>query len=271
MPGVSGYQDFWLVGGAFHFKRESIGSDHFPWEKWGVVKSATPTMEATTSELKDPECGVLLTVDRAVTELVETWSVEIANLSPDIQAFLFMSSPPEEFTQTTTPEVDVPQEEAHKGELFFIINTAGDNQYMIDTLDAVKDSTGVTTYDLGDDYEIVDLERGLIRIVASGDIVEDDNLKISFTPLAISGKRLVNPQSQAQIEGKMKNFLSRNDCKDQTVREARVSIVPSAANFSAEEQSSATFEITVLADTTGTEPRPAGRLLSFKGDIPAAS
>lgn len=70
----------------------------------------------------------------------------------------------------------------------------------------VKDSTGTTTYDLGEDYE-VDLALGRLRILSSGTIAAG-KIKLGYTKPAAKWKRIKTGEAN-QIEGALR-FLSDN-------------------------------------------------------------
>lgn len=125
-------------------------------------------------------------------------------------------------------------------------------------------------YAQGTDWEVVNTDRGLIRIKESGTIVADGNLVIVFSTAAISGKRLVLPQAAAgEIKGTAYLYLGRGNNAEQTVRECNVSITPSSVNFSIDDYSNFVISVKVISDPTSTTP--AGRLLGFKGTLPSAS
>jgi hypothetical protein len=124
-------------------------------------------------------------------------------------------------------------------------------------------------YDPTDDWEIVSKDRGFVRMVDGGAITTG-NVTIIFHKDAITGLRAFNPQeSQDEVKGECMIFWGREINAAQTVRQMRISLTPSATNFTPDEYSSVTFTVRVLNDLTTTEP--AGRVVHFKGDIPATS
>lgn len=126
-----------------------------------------------------------------------------------------------------------------------------------------------TIYDPTDDWEIVSEDRGFVRILSTGAISTGD-VTIYYVPDAITGLRAFNPQEQQdEVKGECFIFWGRDINAAQTVRQMRISITPSATNFTADEFSSITFSVRVLNDLTSTEP--AGRVVHFKGDVPATS
>lgn len=268
--GQSGFQDFWIAGSRVYFKRDDVDGNDQPLLDLGVVQSATPNFEITEVELKDADCGIRKTVARQVTDFTETYAVELSNFNPQNLSLLFLAEPPEDYTQSATQQVDVAQWEGHKGYLLGIIDGNGDRVHALTSVDTVKDSTGTTTYVEDTDYEIVDLDRGLIRIIEAGSMVEGDEPLITFTPTAISGLRLIRPQTEQRIEGWLELYYSREGCDQQTVRRARASIAPSGSTISSEDFSTINFNITILSDPTDSD-EPAGELIYFKGTVPDKS
>lgn len=124
-------------------------------------------------------------------------------------------------------------------------------------------------YDPTDDWEIVSKDRGFVRMVDGG-AISTGVVSIIFVPDAITGIRAFNPQeSQDEVKGECMVFWGRSINAEQTARQMRISLTPSATNFTADEYSSVTFTVRVLNDLTSTEP--AGRVVHFKGDVPAKS
>ena len=267
--GLSGFQDFWVAGSRVYFKRDDVGGVDQPLMDFGTIQNATPALEVTEVELRDADCGLSKVVAKQVTEMTESYATECSNFNTEMLALLLMADPAEDFTQSATPVVDAVQDPAHEGYLLKIRDAAGDPIYNLASIEFVKDNTGVITYVLDTDYNIVDLARGIIRVIEGGSIIEDDLLKISFTPVALSGKRMVKPQSQNNIEGEIFVFYSRDGCSEQNVRHARVSITPASSNITPDDFSSNTFTITVLSDVTAADP--AGEMLYFIGAEPDLS
>lgn len=85
---------------------------------------------------------------------------------------------------------------------------------LADTGLSVKDSTGVTTYVLGTDYE-VNYRLGWIKVLATGAIGDGDSLKVSATYNAISGTSIAGA-TQSQVRARFKldgiNFADQLPC-----------------------------------------------------------
>jgi hypothetical protein len=54
----------------------------------------------------------------------------------------------------------------------------------------ITDSAGTTTYDVTDDYIIVDADAGLIKIVETGDITDGQSLKVDYTYGAVTSDKV---------------------------------------------------------------------------------
>jgi len=130
--------------------------------------------------------------------------------------------------------------------------------------------TSGTLYDPTDDWETVSAERGIIRMIDGGAFAAAANVTVLFYKRAVTGDRLINPQSlSGVVQGTMMLVWSRGQNAQQTVREVRVSLTPAGLNVSAEDFSSLTLKATVLNDLTADEP--AGRIIYPTGSLPAKS
>lgn len=272
MP-ITGSQDLWLTGARVIFKQDDVDSVEQPARDLGTIQSITPTVETETAECEDADGGVRKILARVVTKITETYDLELKNFSPENLSLLFLGKPPEDFTQTAVPQVDVDQPDgAILGHLYRVFDgplSTDERVHNLTSVDAVKDSTGVTTFILNTDFEIFSLARGIIKILEGGAITPGDKLKLSFTPVAVSGLRLVKPQTSQTVEGNIEVYFGRENNANQTVRRARVSLVPTGTTFSVEEFSTFTLQATVLSEIT--ESIPAGELLAIVGAIPAKS
>lgn len=117
-------------------------------------------------------------------------------------------------------------------------------------------------------WEVVSLDRGIIRLPNNTPFATG-TVNVVFRTSPLSGERLLKPQTaQGVISGTMWLVLGRENNARQTVRECKVSIAPSGANFSPTEFADFTLTVTVLSEVTEDN---AGRLLLIKGDLPNAS
>lgn len=112
-------------------------------------------------------------------------------------------------------------------------------------------------------YSSVNIIRG--TVVLNG-LPSDVTVNVIFATAALSGKRLLSPQSlKASVKGTLYLFLSREDNTRQHVRECRVSIAPSSTSLNVDDFSNFTVKITVLSEITDTS---AGRLIAIYGSLP---
>jgi len=97
---VQGAQDFWVAGSRIYLKRDAISGAEQPIVDIGVMGTANPTQDTTKIELYDGDGGRKVLVDERVTEISESYDVEINNLNLDNLALFFQGNPPSAFTQT---------------------------------------------------------------------------------------------------------------------------------------------------------------------------
>lgn len=271
MPNV-GFQDVWVVGSRVYFRRDPIAGVVQPVKDLGTIAAITANIEVEEAECEETDGGVRRVVAKQVTKADETYDLEMKNLAPEGLANLFLAGPPEEFTQSGAPVVDADQlatNPARKGFLLQVQDGLGEHFLDLVSVDAVKDSSGAPTFVEDTDYEIVSLQRGLIRILAAGAIVESDLLKLSFTPNAISGLRKIIPLGQTLIQGDIEIYLARENNVRQTRRQGRASLLPTGTALAIDAFSSYTLQATMLSDLTLVEP--GGSMEAFLGDLPATS
>lgn len=117
----------------------------------------------------------------------------------------------------------------------------------------VKDNTAATTYVAGVDYLVEkskkDDQLGRVFILATGNIGEGDNLKISFD-YAQSSYKEVKLFTETQVEGELR-FVSDNPAGTQTeLRAWKVSLTPSSDTaFIGDDWSTMSFSAEVLRDS----------------------
>jgi len=357
---IVGFQDFWVAGSRFYFKRDDEGAVKYPFEDLGVILSATPTIASEKVTLMDADGGIKRIVDEALTSIDESYEVTTPNLNLENLAHLFLANAPSAFTQVVT-EHEV-TESVHPGELVKIKSATGTYLYGLGVVSGVmirdlggdlteveltamsKSAKTITVtgllqseFDAGDqivvrrlvlanplnaktytvvsalegggstvitveeepvadevaisglliykadsgdsgtilnqdtDWEVVSLDRGIIRIIDGGAVSAEDNLVVISQTAALSGLRKINPHDiSGEIVGTAMLVMSRNRNSEQTVREMRVSVTPSSLNLTADDFSNMALTVKVLADPDN-ETEPAGRLLQFKGTLPSKS
>lgn len=158
------------------------------------------------------------------------------------------------------------------GPVAIIVNEepAADETAITGSLIYKKDADSGTVYTQDTDWEVVSVARGLLRVKTGGTIAADGNKVVVFSTAALSGKRLLNPQSASgEIKGTVMLVWGRGNNAEQDVRECQVSVTPNGMNLTAEDYSNMTLTIKVISDPTAAVP--AGRLLQFVGTLPSVS
>ena len=175
---------------------------------------------------------------------------------------------PDNFTQAATVLTNV----AHKavigaGKMIKLHDASGNWLYSVASI-VVKNGAATVTYTENTDWKWINKDRAVIQVLAGGSIGHGQDLAITITPVAVTGRRLIRPQTNAKaIRGRAMLVWSRNANAEQTVREFDCSISPTAAAFNDADYSSFTLQAKVLSDITDTT-YPAGLLLQFVGTLP---
>lgn len=123
-------------------------------------------------------------------------------------------------------------------------------------------------------WEVDSLDEGFIRILPTATITgatatTSANVTVIFRAAALTGRRLLKPQTSGKIEGTMWIDLRRNNGAKKTLRKCRVSLAPQSADLQAADYSSWVLRARVLSDIT--ETTPAGTLLDHVGTLPDVS
>ena len=347
---VVGFQDFWLTGSRFYFKRENVAGIEQPTLDFGVINTASPTMEVTKVVLEDADGGIKVIADRATTGISEAYDLTCSNFNNDNLAMLFLSNAPAAFTQAAT-QIKA-QHYAHPGRLLKIKDIAGAYLYGLSTVAGiygavapqVKTVTGIVastktitfsggafspalvngekiilgplglanvanagTYTIASststtvvvvetiatdetaitgevigknagtviyvpttDFVVKSLDRGIVQMVSGGAFAAAATIVPVIGTSAISGNRLINPQSlKGVIRGTGFLIYGRENNARQTVREAVMDLSPSSANMSVDDFSNFVMNAQVISDLTATDV--AGRILAYKGALPSTS
>ena len=272
------HQQFWVSGSRFYFQRDPINGVIQPIIDFGVIDTANPEFDKNTIELDDGDGGVLQTVDEKVIKITESYPLTCYNFNPEMFAFLFSSDPPQELTQDVTPVTDV-KHYAHPERLMAIHKTDYDlsdtpefpaKQLGITSIDSIHDTQGGggIAYVEGTDYEVVSLERGLIRWLSGGQLAAPGEVFVDFTPREISGERLIIPTTGYTTNPKGFGMLvwGRENFTQQTSRIARFSIISQTPAIAIEDYSSMELTAKVLADVGQAEPQ--GRIEYWLGELP---
>jgi len=269
------HQDLWLTGSRLYFQRDPVATVVQPHRDLGVIEPANPTLEVEKLVLKDSDGGVKTDITESVTEINETYEITCSNLSPNNLALLFLGNDPTAFTQSASALTDI-KHFAHPGELVKLIDadydaaTPGVPMFGITSIQAVTGAGGSPTYTVDVDWEIVDLQRGLIRMITGGAFAAAADILIDFTPTAITGKRMVTPQDLlGTVEGNAVLVFGRGNNAQQSARYGRASLTPASANFQIDDYSNFVLSLKFLSDLTAATP--AGNLLYWVGAVPAVS
>ena len=268
---VSGGQEFWVAGARVFIIRDNISSVVQPLLDFGVITEVEPAIETEQATLRDPDGGLLRKVDEVQISYEETYNLTVANFSPDNLNILYSGDGVQSFSQAATPLTSVVHANQTPGKLVKLVNASGTWMYGITSVDAVKGPSGTPVYVEDTDWEVVDLERGIIRMIDGGAFAAQGNLEIDFTPRAYSGNRLIRPQTgTGTIFAKVALFIGRADKGEQHVREMRCSITTDSMDIPAEEHATWVARFSVIEDSASVA-EPFGRLLHFVGDVPSLS
>ncbi len=274
MP-IVGAQDHWVTGSRLYFKRDDFGGVVQPYRDLGVIEPANPALEIEKLELKDSDGGVKSTVTESVVGIDETYEITCSNLNPNNLALLFLANDPESFTQSASALTGI-KHWGVPGELVKLLDadydaaTPGKAIFGVASIGAVTAEGGSPAYTLGTDWEVVSLERGLIRMITAGAFAVAAALDIDFTPRAITGTRMVKPQSLlGTVEGDAILVFGRGNNAQQSSRTGRVSLTPASANLQIDDYSNFVLTLKFISDLTLSDP--AGELLYWVGGLPAIS
>ncbi len=142
-------------------------------------------------------------------------------------------------------------DEAHTVSMGDMIKLAGLDVSAV----VVKDATGVTTYDLTDDYLIVDAALGIIKPVEGGAISDGDVLHISYNTAAETGFLLSGGTKSSKFIKLFGRGVNRFNNKRSIVSIPRGSVKP-GGNFSmvGTDAASIQFDGTINVPTDGSAP-----------------
>jgi hypothetical protein len=102
MAGITGSQDYWIVGSRFYFEPNVSGSTTRSGEMidLGTVDTISPQISTTIAELKDAESGVIRLLDQGLVSIDETYSITIKNFNYRNLQILFAGTVPGSEAQT---------------------------------------------------------------------------------------------------------------------------------------------------------------------------
>lgn len=277
---IQGYQDVWRVGSMVLFQRDAIDGVGQPLVDLGTIQAASgqPNNDVQRVELFDPRTGINIKVDSGISQITETYNLILHNFALSNIALAFSCDPPETFTQTAGAVTDITHNDIHEGHLFGLLDSNGDRIYRIASIESI--TQGSATWAADEDYEIVDLELGLLRVLEGGsnqtgtgtpDRVFD--VLVDYTKTAYSGKRLLHPQAGfGEVAGYFELVWSRENNVRRTVRRGTCKISSSGENnnFTVEEYATLGLTLEITADLTNATS-PAGEIIDIKGDLPSKS
>lgn len=273
--GIIAAQDHWLTGSRLLFQRDPVASVPQPHRDLGVIEPANPGLEIEKIELNDSDGGVISIVTESVVKIDETYEITCSNLGPKNLSLLFLANDPESFVQSASAVTDV-KHYAHPGELVKLLDgdydaaTPGGPIFGIASIQEVTGVGGSPTYVEDTDWETVDLERGVIRMISGGAFAAAAAILVDYTPRAITGDRMIVPQGLlGTVEGNAILIYGRGNNAQQSARYGRVSLTPVSANFQIEDYSNFVLSLKFLSDLTAATP--AGNLLYWVGALPAVS
>ena len=271
-----GAQKVGAAGSRFYFQRDPIASVVQPILDFGTIETANPAIDETTIELKDGDGGILRLVDETTIDIIETYDLTCFNIGPEMTALMFSSNPPVDIAQAAGAVTDI-RHFAHPGRLVKLLDadydaaTPGAFIQGIASIQVVAGVGGTPIYVLDTDYQVVSLERGLIRMVAGGAFAAAAAIEIDYTKRAIENelRRILPATAANNVKGNGVLIWSGANNTQQIGRIARFSVTTSAPNFQIEDYSSLGLQLKVIHDLSAAEP--AGKFDYWLGDLPAAS
>ena len=105
MAGITGSQDYWIVGSRFYFEPNLAGSTTRSGEMidLGTVDTVSPQITTNIAELKDSESGVIILLDQGLVSIDETYSISVKNFNFRNLQILFAGKPQAETQSSTVP------------------------------------------------------------------------------------------------------------------------------------------------------------------------
>lgn len=137
-------------------------------------------------------------------------------------------------------------------------------------------STGGSVYDDAyvedTDWEVVDLDLGLVRLISGGAFGTAADVRVIAVTAEVTdaeGLRRLYPNEVNKIEGDAIIVWSRAEDADRTVRRCRISLRPASATVQVDNYSNMVLTGSVLRQTGATHE--FGELTAIKGDNPSLS
>jgi len=256
--GVVGFQDFWVTGSRLYFDRDGTTNNYLL--DLGVIDTAQPAFEVNKIELQDGDGGRLVTVDSEVTSINESYEITVKNFNTETLSLMFLGDEPTALNQSfSAGAIDLMDVSLHPGHVAKI-TSGGEGVYGISaaTLQKQGASTLVEYPTSNYDFRWVSKERGIVKFNAGGSQSLADGDDISVTAITYdsaihtaSNRRLLYPQqASGAITGRAYLFYARKNNTEQSVREFKCSLTPSAAAYSVDDYSTYSMTAQVLSDLT---------------------
>jgi hypothetical protein len=226
------------------------------------------TFNTQRNEIRSPRRGQLVTLDSRVIETTEQYPLVLYNFSIDNLAMVF-GGEVLEFTQAAVAVATEPHN-VYPDSCLQLYNAAGGRAFNVsDTGITIEKLTVNTHYTLAEE----DLRQGRIKILPDAEGVMTLNadgyeeLDVSFTPAAMSGRRLILPRTDVIQEYEAEIVYPENGPEAGFMRTGlRVTVEPGNTNWNQREGSTLAATLTVLAAANLDEPY--GRLIQYKGTLP---
>jgi|GEM_PF-2429792 len=286
MPGIVGFQDFWVAGSRFYFQEDGQANPHLL--DLGTVGTISPNFEPTTLDLKDSDGGRENLIDQSFSDINESYEIECNNISSDnLNLFLFGDGRSTLNQDTTLLSNDaqftVTEADFKPGAVIKLFSNGVALYNLLTITAAIRTTGGAATLEKYDgtnpdtaDYEVLSLERGLLRVFSTGtnSVVAGNVIQITGTADALNdgdGRKILPQKLGSPKKGTGFLFFSRNNGERQSVRKFRCSIVPNAANFQIEDYSTISFTVSVLTDIDAADGEVAGHMLELSNTQPSVS
>jgi len=199
---IVGFQDFWVAGSRFFYKRDAIEGAEQPWIDLGVIQPVNPSLEIEKLELEDSDGGVKKVVDERVTKIDETYDITCSNLNMDNLALLFLANPAGELGQTRNG-FDI-EHGLMAGRLKKIVDSGGTPVYGLSVI------SGVYKDNVNTDILVTSIDAGNSRLNLDSSPMGEDGLD--------AGERVILMEAAAGLDdpkqAKTYTITARNGTPD---------------------------------------------------------
>lgn len=276
MP-ITGHQKIALMGQRFFFQEDAAsGSPPNPLVDLGNVIDATPDNTVEKLTATDISGGVEVDILEVVRKTQEKYALQLNNVNP-YNLGIFYGGYPKAFTQTASAKTQI-KHWAYSGQRVQILdahyNAGGAAIFQIDSaqtfnvfLEASPGGGTAAASPLAASAYTVDYDRGQV-IITDAALDAGALVFITFTPKAITGKRLIVPQTApVSRTGTVYLWLGEDNNASMSVRHGKATVSGTGFNPSVTQFSQINMDVTMLSDLTQVA-NPAGFLKLVKGSIP---